>query len=71
MFWEYLSDDHAHLLTLIQRRRVRNLFMKTYWVACWKCDFLRGPYRTEELARAECNWGKKVIKELDEHEDPP
>ena len=54
----------THLTTVVYRRRLRDLWRKTYWVRCWTCEGLElGPITDRGLA-----WIVAKREELREHQ---
>lgn len=39
-----------HLPEITYSRRLRDLFVKSYWVRCWECDFALGPFPNRAIA---------------------
>jgi hypothetical protein len=42
-----------HLAGTVSKRRIRDLFQKTYWAKCWYCKEERGPSVTKLAARSD------------------
>jgi hypothetical protein len=40
-----------HNSLVIYKRRIRNLFQKTYWIVCWTCPVRLGPFLDERVAK--------------------
>jgi hypothetical protein len=51
-----MMDSPRHLTCVIYRRRIVDLFRKTYWVRCWKCESLYlGPFWDRGIASDVCS----------------
>jgi hypothetical protein len=46
--------ETRHITQVIYRRDWRDLFRKSYWVVCWRCDYRDGPWvlRTDADAQS-------------------
>lgn len=40
-----------HNTVVVYRRRAKDLFRKSYWVRCWRCDLRDGPFWDEGQAK--------------------
>jgi hypothetical protein len=45
----------AHAPLTVYRRRLRDLWRRTYWVVCCHCDLRRGPYGAATAAYVEAD----------------
>jgi hypothetical protein len=41
-----------HLPTIVTTMRLRDCFRKRYWIKCWECDLVLGPYTASEADKA-------------------
>jgi hypothetical protein len=48
-----VAEPLRHYAVTVSRRRLRDWFRKSYWVRCWKCEVVRGPYFDLHNARVE------------------
>jgi hypothetical protein len=47
--YPYSNGLHSGMITY--SRRIRDLFLKRYWLRCWDCELCVGPFDKEDDAR--------------------
>lgn len=47
---ENLHRQNKHLYAVTCSRRLRDWFRKRYWVRCWECELLVGPFLSKDEA---------------------
>lgn len=60
--WSRYKFDNRHNTLVVYRRRLADLWRKTFWVVCIYCDQQQGPHRDAETAQRVANTFNGEVK---------